>query len=384
MAGQGMKVQNRRYVGRFETFGYVLYNSANSFNIGKYTDRFLFDVLKIDLGWLFVLNNINSVWDVINDTFIGVMVDRTRTRWGKFKPYLVITAVFSGILGSLYWMQPLFFDTDPQNRNKAVVFLLLAMTSELNGTFRGLAERGMTATITPHPDDRTRLITAARFYGNFLPLGASNIVMGLLIDAINHKIIGFTLKNTFVFMGVMTSLISAMLALYFFIVVKERVVQSVNPPGIKDSLRTIIGNRPLLIIALAQLGGAFQLQGGMDNYYIDVLGAASINQIVGIPGAPISPMSYTFIPFLRRHFSTKALWIIGGDIIDWTMGLVFFFGIIGGTGANGWYNKKSRMIPILMIQEASYMCFYGARKVIPVEIENEAFDYSEWKYGYRT
>ena len=375
---------DRRYVGSKESFGYVLFNSAAGFNINKYRDRFIFDVLKIDLNWLTVMNMINAVWDVFNDTFIGLMVDRTRTRWGKFKPYLVVTSVVTAILGSLFWLMPMFLSTDPKSVSKAIAYMLLAFFREFSDTFRGLSEGGLTATITPHPNDRTRLITQAKLWGNFIPTGLVEVIMGLLIDLINHEVVSLNMKNTYMFMGVFTMIGSAAMALYFFLMVHERVVQSVETPKLSDSIRSIIGNRPLLIIALSQLGGSFQLRGGMDTYYIDVLGSASIKNVVGIPGGLVSPISYTYVNKLKRRFSTKWLWIVGGDIGDWLMGLVFFVGLIGGKGAKGWYNKPSVMIPAITIQETLFMFFFGIRKVIPVEITNETMDYCEWKYGYRT
>ncbi|HRT82546.1 MAG TPA: hypothetical protein P5127_05245, partial [Oscillospiraceae bacterium] len=68
-------LQNRRYVGSVETAAYVLFDSSKSFNINAYTTRFVLDVLKIDLSFLTLIGLINGIWDVVNDTFIGVIVD---------------------------------------------------------------------------------------------------------------------------------------------------------------------------------------------------------------------------------------------------------------------------------------------------------------------
>ena len=75
-----------RYVGRRETFAYILNDIGASLNINDYKERFIYDVVKIDFGYLAIQNIVATIWDSINDTFIGVTVDRTRTRWGKLKP----------------------------------------------------------------------------------------------------------------------------------------------------------------------------------------------------------------------------------------------------------------------------------------------------------
>ena len=54
---------------------------ADSFSIGKYSNRFIWDVVNIDFKIAAVVNIFTGIWDVINDTFISTVVDRTRTRW---------------------------------------------------------------------------------------------------------------------------------------------------------------------------------------------------------------------------------------------------------------------------------------------------------------
>ncbi|MEI6579618.1 MAG: hypothetical protein WCN92_09180, partial [Eubacteriales bacterium] len=73
-----VKVDGRKYVGNVETAAYVLFDSSKSFNIDAYATRFVLDVLKIDLYRLTFIGLINGIWDVLNDTFIGVIVDKTR------------------------------------------------------------------------------------------------------------------------------------------------------------------------------------------------------------------------------------------------------------------------------------------------------------------
>ena len=79
----------------------------------------------------------------------------------------------------------------------------------------------------------------------------------------------------------------------------------------------------MLLIMLSELFGAFSISTGMDNYYIDVLGMASITLIVGIPGVYITPVSFSFVPWFRRHFSTKVNWMIGSYTGDFLMDLVW-------------------------------------------------------------
>ena len=92
-------LRNRRYIGNKERIGYLLNDVSASFNIDKYKDRFIYDIVKLDFDFLAVFGLFAGIWDTINDTFIGVIVDRTRTRWGKFKPYILLGKIPLMLIG---------------------------------------------------------------------------------------------------------------------------------------------------------------------------------------------------------------------------------------------------------------------------------------------
>lgn len=382
-ANRNYVYENRRYVGRKEFIAYIMFDFAQNFTINKYNERFIFDVVRIDFNFQALVNFIGGIWDVVNDTFIGAIVDRTRTRWGKFKPYLVALAI-PGTIGSLlYWLLPIFFPNTAENDLvKFITYFALAVTRETIETFRGISVTGMLATISPHPVERTRLITMAHLLsiGDNVP----EVLMSLLIDGINNGILkNLSMKNLYVAMGCFTTLVSGSFAFYFSLVAKERIIQSQKGPSVLEGIKSILNNKPILLITLAEFLGSFSINTGMTNYYIDVLGSSSIYMIVGIPGGFVSTPSFAWVPWFRRHFSTKTLWLLGSSTGDFLMALVFLFGSIGGI-KNGLYKRRLPMIIAIMIQETLFMFVYGIRKVIPKEMYNEAMDYCEWKNGYRT
>ena len=94
---------NRRYVGRAETVAYVLNDAAATLNISDFYERYIYDVVKIDFNLLAIQNVVSTAWDSVNDTFIGVLVDKTRTRWGKFKPWILVGMITTVFLYSHQW-----------------------------------------------------------------------------------------------------------------------------------------------------------------------------------------------------------------------------------------------------------------------------------------
>ncbi|MBQ3046117.1 MAG: MFS transporter [Clostridia bacterium] len=389
--------KDRRYVGSKETFAYILDDIAQSFNIGKYDDVFKMNILKIDLGLQSLTNGVIGVWDIINDLFLAAIVDRTRTRWGKFKPWLVVYAIPGVLVSVIFWALPLFFGTQGIGANipRFSAYLLLQIFSNLASSLIAIVRLGMTSTITPNIIDRTRLITQANLLSGFVEK-APEILMGLLIDIyINspgNKVLEIT-NNTayqlgynklFVLGGVITSVVSGLFALFYAFVAKERVMQTIERPSIISGIKSIINNKPILLITLSEFLGAFSLNSGTNLYYINVLNFASMSTVVGIPGAIVSPISYSYVPWARSKFSTKTLWIAGSHVDSVLMLGVYAAGELINFGGKKGYENLWVMIPAFMLRETIWMFFWGIRKVIPEEMRNEAIDYGEWKNGFRS
>ncbi len=389
--------KDRRYVGSKETFAYILDDIAQSFNIGKYDDVFRMNILKIDLVLQSVTNAVISVWDIINDLFLAAIVDKTRTRWGKFKPWLVIYAIPGVFLTVIYWALPIFTGTNGIGANipKFAIYLALQIFKNLADSLIGIVRQGMTSTITPNIIDRTRLITSANLLSGFVEK-APEILMGLLIDIYinspsnqllqisNPNLYQSGYNKMFVLGGVITALVSGLFALFYAFVAKERVMQTIDRPSIFSGIKSVITNKPLLLITLSEFLGAFSLNSGTNLYYIEVLNLASMATIVGIPGAVVSPISYSYVPWARSKFSTKALWIAGSHVDSVLMLGVYAAGKFINIGGKKGYESLAVMIPAFMLRETIWMFFWGIRKVIPEEMRNEAIDYGEWKNGFRS
>ena len=369
----------RRYVGNMETAAYIAQDFAASFSIGKYSNRFIWDVVGIDFKINGIVTLFTGAWDVINDTFISTIVDRTRTRWGKFRPYLIWMKIPLTLFGMLYWFMPLFFpNTATTYLPKLIYYFAFSIINETAGTFLNISQTGLLSTITPNPEERVRLISQAKFFSRFLGEQIPEWTMGILIDLINSQKIHMKLSNLFITMGSITAILSAAMTFWFYMSSRERVMQSLEKPKVIDGLKAIVNNKPLLLITLSDFLSGFGISQSRSDYYIDVLGQASLQTIVGIPAYPILNISYSFVSPLRKKFTSKKLWI-AEDI--WTdMCWLIVFGI-GSMKKN--FMKRKVMIPVMMIEEFVEMWVYGLRHVIPDELYNEAMDYCEWKNGYR-
>ncbi len=371
--------KDRRYVGTRETVAYILYDIAQSFNITKYQDIFVTDIIRVGLKFQSVVTGVVGIWDIINDIFLAAIVDKTRTRWGKFKPWLIVYAIPGVFLSLFYWAMPVFFGSKGlYDVSKLAFYMILQLITNLATSLSDIARTGMLATITPNIIDRTRLITEANLLSGFVEK-APEIIMGLLIDLVNRGQLKIKMRSLYVSAGMFTSIVSGLLAIFFAFTAKERVNQTVDKPSIKSSIKSIITNKPLLLITISEFLSAFSISSGTNYYYINVLNLATMSTIVGIPGAVVSPLSYSYVPWARGKFSTKSLWVVGSHFGDALLLGVFAIGSI-----NKNYKKLSVMIPAFMLRETLWMFVYGIKKVIPEEMRNESIDYGEWMTGYRT
>ncbi len=372
-------VYNRRYVGNKETIAYLLNDFSNAFHINSYADRFIWDVVKIDFKTNALVSLFTGAWDIINDPIIATIVDKTRTRWGKFRPYLVAFQIPMTLLGALYWFIPFFFPgTSGTFLPKLIYYFAFNVVNETAGTFTSIAKAGYMTTITPHPNDRARLITMAELLTGYMGEDLPNYAMGILIDLINNNILKWKLQNVFLAMGLGTSIISSAFTLYFFLVSRERVMQSVEAPSVKQGLKAVINNYPVLLITLSDFLGGFSVGSSSTNYFIDVLGSATLQTILNLPSGLNGSISYAFVKPIRERFSTKAIWVFEDLYTRFWIILLF---IIGSIKKN--YKKRLLMCILFGIQAWFDKWAFGIRKVVKAELYNEAMDYCEWKNGYR-
>ncbi|HOD02259.1 MAG TPA: MFS transporter [Clostridiales bacterium] len=378
-AKQEEQFTGRRYVGTHETIAYIMNDFSNAFNINAYTNRFIWDVVGIDFKISAFIGIFTGIWDVINDSFFAVIVDRTRTRWGKFRPYIISFQIPLTLLATLYWLMPFLFPaTNPTYLPKLIYYFTLGVVRETAGTFTSIAKTGYMSTSTPSPGERARLLMLANLITGYLGEDLPSILMSIFYDLINNGTLRWRFDKLFLFMGVGTGVVSCALSLWYFLVSRERVMQSIEKPSLKQGLKAIINNYPVLLMTLSSLLGSFSVSTDKSTYMIDVLGSASLDLIINAPSGMVGTISYAFVPWLRRRFSTKSMWVFS-DLygrVRWT--IVFLLGLYKKN-----YKNRVFMGIVLGIEAFFGKLTFGLNNVILADMQNEVMDYCEWKNGYR-
>ncbi|MBR5442280.1 MAG: MFS transporter [Clostridia bacterium] len=373
--------EGHNFVGVRETVSYLMNDWSNSFNINGFSERYIWDVVNIDFTVSAVMNLVTAAWDVVNDTFISVIVDNTRTRIGKFRPYLIGMQLPLTIMSVFTWLLPLFFGTTSGTYlPKLIYYYIFAIINETAGTFTSVAKSGYMSTITPNPNERIRLITLAELLTGYMGEDLPRYIMGVLIDLVNNKVVKWKLSSVFIVMGGGTALISSICTFWFFMQSKERVPQSIEKPSIKEGMRAIVSNYPVLLMCLSEFLGNFSISKSETNYFIDVLGSYSLITLLNIPSSMNGSISYAFVAPLRRRFSSKSLWIFN-DVYNSAISILLF--LFGMTKKKTMFKKTIPMCIAFGLKEWFVKWSWGISKVINADLWNEAMDYCEWKNGYR-
>jgi glycoside/pentoside/hexuronide:cation symporter, GPH family len=315
------KPVEKSYVSFTEKIGYAVGDTASCLywqTFSMFLMIFYTDVFGLSAAAVAAMLGISRIIDAITDPIMGVVADRTRSRWGKFRPWLLWGLVPFGISGVLVFITP---DLSPMGKliyayiTYNLVMLMYTMVNVPYGALLGV--------ISPSSHDRTTL-ASYRFVGAF---GGNIIVQGTLIPLIaffgkGNERVGYPMA-----IGVFAILAGA---LFFatFITSRERVTPPKEQSSIKNDLTDLFKNRPWIVLCL--MGLATLIYVSIRNaatmyyfkYYIGNQDAASPFMVAGtafsILGALLAPYITRVIGDKRRTFILLTLFC--GAV----MGLFYF------------------------------------------------------------
>lgn len=372
-------VYGKRYVGAKELITLFVTGEVNKFSLEGYLSYFLLNVFGLDSRIISAFAIASLAWDLINDSIFAYIVDRTRTRFGKFKPWAFATIGPYAVASIALWITPLFIDDKnwgPLSWQKITIYCVIALLKETIGTLYGCATGGLDSTYTPSIDDKAALIALDNI-ADFQKV--PSYIMVILLDLAAAEAINISVENVYIFMGAGTLLISFLGMFVRLCVIKERVVQVEEKPKLSDGLRNFFGNRLQVLLTLSEILSAFgNVSGPFANmFWLDVIGSASLKVVVGIPASPLTYVSYMYMPKLRKKFTMKQLWFMAKIVpqLGWIIAFIVGFNNLD----NMWI-----MIPALMFHEICISSVYSIGKVIPSLMQQEIIDYGEWKTGKRT
>lgn len=371
-----------RYVGVKENLAYGLANAGQVFGYnlfaGSYLSMFFVKVFGIPSGAVATMILVLGIWDTINDPLMGGVIDKTRTRYGKLRPYLLIVPIPLSIMTVLFWCGPILMQNVSTMALKIVYMYVSYILWEFFYTISDVPFWGMSSAISPSVHDRTRAISTARFISGLIG-GLSTTILPVLIDLSENDAIGWSLKEVFAFMGILAALFILFLFSFAGLFTKERVIQSVEQDSVLDGFKYLFKNKPLMLIVIGNvLGTVSSVANVFGNYYYnEVLNFMSLSLIVSLFGTIGGYVAYAILPSIKRKLDNRQI-VFMIAIVKAIVGTIAF--LVGFKYYDVWYVA----IPVLSVQNLILGVFNTMNQIVPTEMIGDTVDYMEWKTGVRS
>jgi GPH family glycoside/pentoside/hexuronide:cation symporter len=320
---------------------------------------FYTDVFGLSAAAVGTLMLVCRIGDGVTDFFMGVVADRTDTRWGKFRPWILWTALPFGILTVLT------FTTPDLSYNGKLIYAYVTYTALiLVFTANNIPYSALTGVITPDPIERTS-VSSYRFVFAFL---GGLITQGLNIYLVEFFGQGDEIKG-YKWTMALFAVVSVILFIITFATTRERVKPSrIERSSIKRDALDLLNNKPWLILFF--VGILFvtftTFRGGVTlyyfKYYINNTEIAAVFMVVGLLA---SMLGAGITGPLTARFGKRAV-----------MNVCILIGII----SSAWlYLIGPGGITMIFVLSAITEFSTGPIVALFFAMLADAADYSEWK-----
>ncbi len=349
-----------------EKVGYGLGDTASHFvwdMVGFWILIFYTDTFGISAAAAGTIMFIARFWDMISDPLMGVISDRTRTRWGKFRPYILWAALPYSVLAVLAFSTPDLGQTGKVIYAAVTYLLLMTAYTAINLPYSSLG-----AVMTADSYERTSLNTyrfVCAFVGQLIVSGLALTLAGYFGQGDNAK--GYRLTVT------LFAVIAFVLFLVTFLSTRERI----HPPKAQqDSLRKdfkiLLANRPWVILAVVGVISfiMFALQNLSLAYYFKYyVGREESVQLFNVVGSVALIVALPLSKPLAKRFGKRNVFI-GSSILSGTFFILLY---LPGAESVGW---------VYALNILGKMAYAPAVPLLWTMIADAA-DYAEWTSGRR-
>lgn len=350
-----------------EKLGYSVGDTASHFvwdMVGFWILIFYTDTYGISAAAAGTIMLIARFWDMISDPLMGIIADRTQTKWGKFRPYILWMAIPYAILAVMTFTTPDFGETGKIIYAGATYFLLMTVFTAINLPYSSLG-----AVMTSDTMERTELNSyrfVFAFAGQLIVSGTALTLASYFGNGDNAA--GYQ-KTLILFAG-----ISLVLFFITFISTKERV----EPPkeqksSIKEDFKNLIKNRPWVILFLVGIVSfiMFALQNLSVAYYFKYyIGNEENVQLFNVTGTIALIVVIPFSKALAKRFGKKNVFLASSLLSG------FFFMLL-------YLPSAENITAIYVINILAKMAYAPAVPLLWTMLADTA-DYSEWKHNRRS
>ncbi len=361
-----LKFKEKLGYGLGDTASNFFFQTFNLFLLYYYTD--VFGLAPAAVGTMFL---VTKIVDAISDPVMGLVADRTNSRWGKFRPYILWAAIPYGLFGYAVFLSPDLSETGKLVYAYATYTLMMLAYTAINVPYSALM-----GVISPSSMERTK-VAAFRFICAF----SAGWLIATFVTPLKNILGGGDEATGFRLTMMIFAVVSILLFWICFATTKERVHPQESSSDIRSDLRALLHNGPWIALFFSAIFALTNvaMRGGATIFYF--------KYYVGDDGTPIFLIFDKTAVFLS--LSTFAL--VGGVMMTQVLCERF--------------DKRSLMIALTLGNAVAMSIFYfvppeqywlmvavgsvgailaGPTAALVWSMYADCADYGEWKTGRRT
>ncbi|MCD7723539.1 MAG: glycoside-pentoside-hexuronide (GPH):cation symporter [Clostridiales bacterium] len=352
--------------------------------LNSYQAEFDANILGANIAVVGILILIAKIASAVFDPVVGQMIDRSNSRHGKLKPFIMYS-----ILPLLIMTAVVFLKVPFTGAGLYIWIFVTYLVWSLAMTLGDVPSQGIASVLTPNPTERTNVVSISN---TFKQIGFSACVVivpvvCLIIPGGSKVFVSSGEKDTamiseeYFWTAVLCAVLGCILFALIPLVNKERVPYSSGEKiTVKDMLSALKGNKPLMLVIISYfLGFGRQMAMGIQVQAANVLlGSQNLVAILGVVTAVGSMVSMALCPFLIKKMGERNVYLLMSVYGFVVSVLSFIVGML-------WFrNPESTALMILFYVFLFLIGLqFGAVTLMPMIMTADCVDYYEYKTGKR-
>lgn len=352
--------------------------------LNSYQAEFDGSILGANVITVAILILIAKIVSAIADPVVGNLVDRSKSKMGKFKSMIAYSIIPLVVFTALIFVKVPF-----KGVGLYVWIFVTYLIWSIAMTMGDVPSQGIAAALTPNPTERTNVVSISNTFKQvgfsacvvIVPIVCLIIPNGSKVFVKKGETDAPMIASEYFWVAVLTAVLGCALFALIPLFNKERVVVENNEKTTaKDMIAAIKNNKPLMLVIVSYfLGFGRQMAMGIQVQAANViLGSQNLVAVLGIVTAVGSMISMALCPLLIKKLNEKKAYIL---LSVYGFAASIFSFVIG----HFWFQNPKNMILTVLFYASLFLIGlqFGAVTLMPMIMTADAVDYYEYETGKR-